>query len=96
MLAQGRKKFDTVCRVCHGPLADGKGTLTKAYGASPADLRTKRYQAFPDGSVYHTIMAGKNSMPSFAKILTEDERWAVIHYLRGLQRAGDAKDSDLP
>jgi mono/diheme cytochrome c family protein len=41
-------------------------------------------------------MAGKNSMPSFARSLTEDERWAVIHYLRGLQRAADAKDSDLP
>ncbi|MBI5209877.1 MAG: DUF3341 domain-containing protein [Elusimicrobia bacterium] len=96
VLAEGKRRFDTVCRVCHGPLADGKGTLTKAYGASPADLRTRRYQAFPDGSVYHAIMSGKNAMPSFAKALTEDERWSIIHYLRALQRAADAKDSDLP
>jgi len=35
-------------------------------------------------------------MPSYAADLTEDERWAVIHYVRALQRALNARDSDLP
>ncbi|MBI5623287.1 MAG: DUF3341 domain-containing protein [Elusimicrobia bacterium] len=95
-LRKGRAKFDAVCKVCHGPLADGKPTLTKAYGATPADLQAARYLTFPDGSVFHTITKGKNSMPSFSAVLTEDERWQVVQYLRALQRARNAKDSDLP
>ncbi len=41
-------------------------------------------------------MKGKNSMPSYSTELTEDQRWAVVHYVRVLQRALNAKDEDLP
>ena len=37
-----------------------------------------------------------NAMPSYAYELKEDERWAVIHYLRALQRAQDAREADIP
>jgi mono/diheme cytochrome c family protein len=39
---------------------------------------------------------GRNAMPSFAVDLSEDERWAVVHYVRVLQRALNARDEDLP
>jgi mono/diheme cytochrome c family protein len=45
--------------------------------------------------VYGVIVLGKNAMPSYAADLPEDDRWAVIHYLRALQRAQNAKDEDL-
>ena len=51
---------------------------------------------FPDGKIYGTIMMGKNAMPSYAGELSEDERWAVVHYVRVLQRALNAKDEDIP
>jgi hypothetical protein len=35
-------------------------------------------------------------MPSYAADLPEDVRWAVVHYVRALQRAGNAKSEDLP
>jgi mono/diheme cytochrome c family protein len=40
-------------------------------------------------------MVGKNAMPSYAADLNEDERWATVHYVRVLQRAMNAKDSDF-
>jgi len=95
MLA-GRSAYNNVCSVCHGPLADGTPTLTEAYGAKPANLQSGKFLKYSDGRIYDTIVRGMNAMPSYASPLTEHQRWAVVHYLRAVQRAQHAKDSDLP
>lgn len=95
-MEKGRALYAIYCRVCHGALGNGLPTLTSAYGAKPADLRIKRLAQSADGTIYHVIMVGKNAMPSYAYELKEDERWSVIHYLRALQRAQDAREADIP
>jgi mono/diheme cytochrome c family protein len=95
VLALGRSEYQTRCVVCHGLLGDGVPTLTGAYGAKPANLLTPAVRAYPDGYIYGTIILGKNAMPSYAADLPEDARWAVVHYVRALQRAQNAKDEDL-
>jgi mono/diheme cytochrome c family protein len=92
----GRKAFMERCAVCHGALADGHGSLTPAFGGKPANLQADAFRAFPDGKIYWVIVNGKNAMPAQGADLTEEERWAVVHYLRALQRAQHALDSDLP
>jgi mono/diheme cytochrome c family protein len=91
----GRKVYGVRCTVCHGALGNGVSTLTSAYGAKPANLMAEQFRAYPDGKIYWAIVKGKNSMPSYAADLSEEERWAVIHYVRALQRAQNAKDEDL-
>jgi hypothetical protein len=34
-------------------------------------------------------------MPSYSKQLTENEKWAIVLYIRALQRALNAKEDDL-
>jgi mono/diheme cytochrome c family protein len=93
---KGRQAFATYCSVCHGILGSGMPTLTAAYGAKPANLVSETVIGYPDGRIYHVIVAGKNAMPSYAAELAEDERWAVVHYVRVLQRAMNARDTDIP
>ena len=95
VLRLGRKVFAHNCLICHGPLADGTPILTAAYGGRPANLQSRKYLGLSDGEIYHTIMKGENAMPRLGDGFTEDERWAVIHYIRALQRAQHAKDGDL-
>jgi mono/diheme cytochrome c family protein len=95
VLERGRKVFNIRCSVCHGATGNGVPTLTAAYGAKPANLLSKQFRDYPDGTIYWVITKGKNSMPSYAADASEDERWAVIHYVRALQRAQNAKDEDL-
>ena len=95
VFAMGRKAFSQRCEVCHGPLANGSGSLTAAYGAKPANLQSQQFRDYPDGKIYWTIVNGKNAMPGHAPYLSEDQRWAVVHYVRALQRAQNAKDEDL-
>lgn len=95
VLALGKSRYETFCAVCHGPLGDGVPTLTSAYGAKPANLQARTVRDYPDGVVFHVITRGKNAMPSYAWALTEEERWAVVHYVRVLERAQNARDEDL-
>jgi mono/diheme cytochrome c family protein len=96
VLKQGRQAFSNHCSVCHGILGNGVPSLTAAYGAKPANLISQNIVELPDGEIYYVIMNGKNAMPSYAGDLSESERWAAVHYVRVLQRALNAKDSDIP
>ncbi len=95
VLERGQRLYDTYCIVCHGPLANGLSTLTSAYGAKPANLQSAALRAYTDGRLYDVLMRGKNAMPSYAPDLNEDERWAIVHYVRVLQRAQNAREEDL-
>ncbi|MBZ5497534.1 MAG: DUF3341 domain-containing protein [Acidobacteriia bacterium] len=96
VLKKGRQAFNAHCAVCHGILGDGRPSLTPAYGAKPANLVADKIREYPDGEIYFVIMMGKNAMPSYAADLNEDERWSVVRYVRVLQRALNAKDTDIP
>jgi mono/diheme cytochrome c family protein len=50
---------------------------------------------WPDGNVYHVITEGQNVMPGYGSQISREDRWAIIHYIRVLQRAHNAKESDL-
>lgn len=91
----GQQKFRERCAVCHGALATGIGTLTTAYGAKPANLQSQQFRDYPDGKIYWVIVNGKNAMPSHAADLSVDQRWAIVHYVRALQRAQNARDEDV-
>jgi len=96
VLARGKKAYNQYCSVCHGATGNGVPTLTAAYGGKPANLLAEPVSGYSDGTIHAAIVAGKNSMPSYAAELDEDARWAAVHYVRVLQRAQAAKDSDLP
>ena len=95
VLMQGKEVFTNHCGMCHGILGNGEHTLGDAYGATPANLVSQQIIDRSDGEIYHVVRMGKNAMPSYSADLDEDERWAVVHYVRVLQRALNAKDEDL-
>ncbi len=96
VLRRGRQAYRIYCSVCHGLLGNGAPTLTAAYGAKPANLASRGMIELSDGEAYHAVAAGKNTMPAYAADLDEEDRWAVIHYVRVLQRALNAKEQDIP
>jgi mono/diheme cytochrome c family protein len=95
VLEQGRRSYNDHCAVCHGTLGNGETTLSSAYGAKPANLQSAAIRQYPDGQLYHVIMVGKNAMPGYEADLSEDDRWAIVHYLRVLQRSQNAHEEDV-
>lgn len=94
VLALGKRKFLTFCSPCHGNTADGDSRLRGQF-PSPPTLHSDKIRNYPDGMIYHIITNGQNAMPSYALQVTREERWAIINYIRVLQRAKDAHPSDL-
>lgn len=93
-LELGKAKYFTYCSPCHGYFADGDSRLRGQF-PNPPTLHSKRARDFSDGMIYHIITNGQNAMPSYAAQITRDERWAIVNYVRALQRAKNASDQDL-
>ena len=94
VLSKGKEKFDTYCSPCHGYYGKGDSRLNGQF-PNPPTLHSDKVRNWADGNIYHVIMNGQNVMPSYAKQLSKDERWSIIHYIRVLQRSQNAKDSDV-
>ena len=55
-----------------------------------------RLRAMAEGEIFNTITHGKNTMMSYADKLSPDDRWAVVAYVRALQRAAHGTIKDVP
>ncbi len=95
-LEHGKDRYTIYCAPCHGALGDGNG-ITKQYGmgATPT-YHDDRIRNMPEGEILNTIIHGKGNMLSYADKLTPDDRWAVIAYVRALQRAQNGSTADVP
>jgi len=93
-LALGQKKYLTYCSPCHGNFGDGDSRLQGQF-PNPPTFHSERARNFQDGMIYHIITVGQNVMPSYASQVNREERWAIVNYVRALQRAKNATDSDL-
>jgi mono/diheme cytochrome c family protein len=95
LLDRGRERYSITCQVCHGALADGKG-IAFQYGFTViANLHQPRILEMADGEIFNTIGNGKNQMLGYTHLKPED-RWAIIAWLRVLQRAHNATLADAP
>lgn len=90
----GKSKYLTFCSPCHGNFGDGDSRLRGQF-PNPPSLHSQRARDFKDGMIYHVIVNGQNSMPSYAPYLDIEERWAIVNYVRVLQRAKNASESDI-
>ncbi len=93
-LELGQRKFLTYCSPCHGDFADGNSRLRGQFPAGPT-LHSDRVKNFSDGMIYHIITNGSAVMPSYSRQITREQRWAIVNYIRVLQRAQDPKPSDF-
>ena len=95
VVRRGQGRFNIYCAPCHGPLGDGNG-ITKSYGmvATPT-YHDDRLRAMAEGEIFNTITNGKNTMMPYADKLSPDDRWAVISYVRVLQRAREGRIDDV-
>lgn len=99
----GKRKFEQNCSVCHGYGGYGDGlvsqranNLAQGYWLTPTSLHEDRIQKQDVGRIYYTITNGKGKMGGYAASLTPTERWAVVLYVRALQRSQNAQAEDIP
>jgi mono/diheme cytochrome c family protein len=90
-IREGRENFAHYCFACHG--LDGQGTGVPFFdGISPPipSLTSRNVQAYSDGQLYWVISSGlwPSGMPAAKGILSDDEVWSMVIYIRNLPPAG--------
>jgi mono/diheme cytochrome c family protein len=86
VIARGEQVYQNVCFVCHGTAGAGNGPVVGAgrFPMGPA-LNDAVAAARSDGYIYGVMRVGRGLMPAYADRVSDDDRWAVVHYLRRLQ-----------
>ena len=99
LLARGQQRYNINCSPCHGLQGDGKGITTKFGMTVIADLHdatTRKVPQQADGELFNTISYGKGLMQGYAANVTISDRWAIIAYVRALQRSHLGNIEDVP
>ncbi len=96
LMARGAQRFNINCAICHGPLAAGDGIVKQHGLATVVSLQDDRIRNMADGEIFDTITHGKNTMMAYGPRVTVQDRWAIICYLRALERSQHASAADVP
>ncbi len=96
LLKRGRERFDIYCSPCHSRVGDGRGIMVNRGYLPPPSFHTERIRNMLDGEIFGVISNGIRNMPAYGRQIDIDDRWAIICYLRALQRSHNASLNDIP
>lgn len=98
VLERGQDKYNTFCSPCHGKSGKGNGVIMRGdYGYTPASsYHVDRLRQVTDGYMYDVIANGVRNMPPYAQQIPVRDRWAIVAYVRALQRSQNAEAENLP
>lgn len=96
LLARGQERFNIYCSPCHSRVGDGFGMIVERGFRRPPSYHVDRLRQAPVGHFYDVIGNGFGAMPSYASRIEPRDRWAIVAYIRVLQRSQNARLDDVP
>jgi mono/diheme cytochrome c family protein len=102
-MERGRQRFGIYCTPCHGQIGQGDGMVAKradqlAQGTwtPPSNITQENLRNMPVGELFNSITNGVRNMPGYGPQIKTEDRWAIIMYVRALQRSRSGSLNDLP
>lgn len=106
LMQRGQRQYEIYCAPCHGLSGYGDGIVSAradalaALGQSawvpPASLHDAPYNERELGHYFNTITNGIRNMPGYGSMLTPEDRWAVVSYVKALQLSQRASVDMVP
>ena len=90
---EGKQHFERLCTACHGPGGLGDGPVAKGLPKPPANLSEPHTALHTAGDMYWWLKYGiqPSGMPGFADVLSDEDRWDVINFLRAFSQGFQAR-----
>jgi len=85
-IAAGKTVYTQQCAACHGTTGKGDGPAAIALKTKPGDLSDPKMWQQTDGALFWKISEGRESMPAYKKLLTDEQRWNVVNHTRTLAK----------
>ena len=102
-LQRGRERYEIYCSPCHGLAGFGDGMVAKRADellegtwTPPTSFHTDLLRERPAGHLFNTISNGIRNMPAYGPQIPVGDRWAIVAYVRALQRSQNATVDDVP
>ncbi|MBN9384076.1 MAG: c-type cytochrome [Chitinophagaceae bacterium] len=91
VLADAKVLYTANCGPCHGDRGRGDGPAAPGLNPRPADHSSAVVQTESDGALFWKLSEGRNPMPGYKKIFTDQQRWELITYIRTLAKTAKKK-----
>jgi mono/diheme cytochrome c family protein len=96
VMARGRERYDIFCAPCHSRTGAGDGMIVRRGYRKPPTFHEDRLRQAAPGYVFDVISKGFGAMPDYAGQIPVADRWAIVAYLKALQRSQQATLDDVP
>ncbi|HSD08252.1 c-type cytochrome [Flavobacterium sp.] len=83
---EGKVIYNQMCVLCHGVNGQGNGEAGLTLEPRPANFLALHVQNETDGAIFWKITNGKAPMATYFEILTDDQRWKLVNYIRELEK----------
>jgi len=95
VLERGHERYDVFCSACHDRAGTGQGIVVERGLKQPASFHVERLRKAPPGYVFDVITRGFGAMYDLSDKIPPDDRWAIVAYVRVLQRSQNATLADV-
>ena len=96
VLERGKQRYTIYCQPCHDARGDGKGILFQRGNVPPATFHQEKLLKYSDGQLFDVMSNGQGLMPAYKWPIPPSDRWAIIHYIRSMQRDRQARIAAAP
>lgn len=96
LMERGRERYTIFCAVCHSDAGRGDGVVIKRGYVPAPSFHEDRIRALRDGALFNVITHGIRNMPAYGDQIPAADRWAIVAYVRALQRSQNASLEDVP
>jgi mono/diheme cytochrome c family protein len=95
MVKRGQDRYEVFCTPCHGGTGAGDGLVISRGYVQPQTYHQDRLRDVEDGYLYDVVANGIRNMPAYRRQIPTDDRWAIVAYVRALQRSQFANRADV-
>jgi len=96
LVKRGQERFDIYCSPCHDRTGGGNGIVARRGFQHPPSYHIERLRKAPPGHFFDVMTNGFGAMQDYAAQVAPADRWAIVAYIRALQRSQGATLADVP
>ena len=96
LVERGHQRYAIYCQPCHDARGDGKGILFQRGNVPTASFHQEKILKYPDGQIFDVITNGFGLMSGYRWPIPPADRWAIIAYVRELERKRLASAAGAP
>jgi mono/diheme cytochrome c family protein len=85
-LPQGQEIYTLYCASCHGHQGKADGIAANNLKVKPLKFQDKKVTVQTNGALFWKIREGRGEMPSFKDMLSDEQKWQLVEYVRDISK----------